>query len=258
MIDLLEYFDTYAQGTYYERYLGNIQRVEDDEWFFGEPSILVYTVYDEIEIEEKFRLICQPSSGYSYKDESWFLLICFYYFKNKVYIRQFPELFKRPRGLTQFAYDDIRQYAFNNGYTNGDMSKVAWSIRRQIIKELIFERSIQGIQPSEQIINLIHIIESNSSAWQEISLDAKLAALNNVIEYCLKRGGEFVEIPNIVNIFDFVKCREFRNKTHCMRHGSEAALFERKILSNSEKQFLIDYGISLVHLIRRNMNNEPV
>lgn len=43
-----------------------------------------------------------------------------------------------------------------------------------------------------------------------------------------------------------------------MRHGSEAALFERKILSNSEKQFLIDYGISLVHLIRRNMNNEPV
>ena len=42
MIDLLDYFDTYAQGTYYERYLGNIQRVEDDEWFFGEPSILVY------------------------------------------------------------------------------------------------------------------------------------------------------------------------------------------------------------------------
>ena len=79
-----------------------------------------------------------------------------------------------------------------------------------------------------------------------------------MIEYCLKRGGEFVEIPNIVNIFDFVKCREFRNKTHCMRHGSEEALFERKMLSNSEKQFLIDYGISLVHLIRRNMNNEPV
>ena len=41
-----------------------------------------------------------------------------------------------------------------------------------------------------------------------------------------------------------------------MRHGSQDALHNRSIMSNSEKQFLVDYGVSLVHLIRRNISVE--
>ena len=258
MIDLLEYFDNHVEGTYYERFCTKIQRFDDDEAVvFGlEPSALEYKLYDEDELKDKFRSVCQPPDNHTPEDESWFILISFYFFYHNIYIRQFPKLFERPKSLPDFAYTDIRQYAFDNGYTNGDMTTVRWSIRRQIIKELAFEKSVQGVIPTEAVVELINIIESNDTSWQEMNVDAKLAALNNVIEYCLKRDKGFIEIPEIDNICDFVKCREFRSKTHCMRHGSQDALHNRSIMSNSEKQFLVDYGVSLVHLIRRNISVE--
>lgn len=258
MIDLLEYFDNHVEGTYYGRFCTRIQRFDDEESVvFGlEPSILEYKLYDEVELVDKFRSICQPPDDNTLEDKSWFILISFYFFNHNMYIRQFPTLFERPKSLFDFAYHDVRQYAFENGYTNGDMSEVKWAIRRQIIRELVFEKSVQGVIPTEEVVDLINIIESNATSWQEISIDAKLAALNNVIEHCLKRDSGFVEIPDIDNICDFVKCREFRSKTHCMRHGSQDALRDRTIMSNSEKQFLVDYGVSLVHLIRRNISEE--
>lgn len=258
MIDLLEYFDNHVEGTYYERFCDRIRSCDaETAVVFGlEPSILEFKLYDEVELEDKFRSICQPPDDYTSEDESWFILISFYFFHHNIYIRQFPKLFERPRGLFDFAYIDIRQYAFDNNYTNGNMTTVRWSIRRQIISELVFERSVQGVIPNEEVVNLINIIESNDNSWQEMTIDAKLAALNNVIEHCLKRDREFIEIPEIDNICDFVKCREFRIKTHCMRHGSQDALHNRSIMSNSEKQFLVDYGVSLVHLIRRNISVE--
>lgn len=258
MIDLLDYFDNHVEGTYYERFRTEIQRVDDMAFvvFDQETSVLEYKLYDEDELKDKFRSICQPPDNHTSEDESWFILISFYFFDHNIYIRQFPKLFERPKGLFEFAYTDVRQYAFDNGYTNGDMTTVRWSIRRQIIKELVFERFVQGVIPTEEVVDLINIIESNDISWQEKSIDAKLAALNNVIEHCLKRESGFIEIPYIDNIRDFVKCREFRTNTHCMRHGSQAALRNRTLLSDSEKQFLVDYGVSLVHLIRRNISEE--
>ena len=254
MIDLLEYFDNNMQNTYYERFEYVIKRYYDSNNV--ESDMLEYRLYDEVELEERFRTICQPSQYYSDEENSWFILIAFYFFTKQICIQQFPTLFIRPRSLYHFAYDEIRQYAFDNGYTNGDMTTVRWSIRRQIIKELVFERFVQGVIPTEEVVDLINIIESNDISWQEKSIDAKLAALNNVIEHCLKRESGFIEIPDIDNIRDFVKCREFRTNTHCMRHGSQEALRNRTLLSDSEKQFLVDYGVSLVHLIRRNISEE--
>lgn len=258
MINLLEYFDDNVKDTYYERYKFALKRsgqYYEDDYYYKESNILDYSVYDEIEMEEKFRSICQPSNYYSDYEETWFFLISFYFFKNKIYIRQFPKIFERPKGLAQFACDEIRKYAFNNGYTNGDMTKVEWSVRRKIIDELIFEKNIQGVIPSDKTIELINMIESNSTSWQSMQLDAKLSALNNSIEYCLKNNGKFVSISNINHISDFIKCKEFRTITHCMRHGSKEALEERKKFSDSEKRFLVDYGVSLIHLIRRNMES---
>lgn len=258
MIDLLEYFDNHAEGTYYERFCTKIQRVNDEyAVIFGvDPSLLEYKLYDEVELEDKFRLICQPPDNHTSEDESWFILISFYFFRHNIYIRQFPKLFERPKSLLDFAYTDIRQYAFDNGYTNGNMTTVRWFIRRQIISELVFEKSGPGVIPTEEIVELINIIESNDTSWQKMSVDAKLSALNNVIEHELKRDGRFIDIPDIDNIYDFVKCREFRSNTQCMRHGSEEALRDRRKFNDSEKQFLVDYGVSLVHLIKRNISKE--
>ena len=258
MIDLLDKFDNYVAGTYYERFCTKIQRFADEKAIvFGMmPSALEYKLYDESELKDKFRSICQPPDNHTLEDESWFILISFYFFCHNIYIRQFPKLFERPKSLFDFAYTDIRQYAFDNGYTNGDMTTVRWSIRRQIIEELVFEKSVQGVTPTEDIVDLINIIESNNTSWQEMSLDAKLAALNNVIEHGLKRDDRFIDIPDIDNIRNFVKCREFRISTQCMRHGSKEALRDRREFNDSEKQFLVDYGVSLVYLIKRNISEK--
>lgn len=82
MIDLLDNFDSYVEGTYYERFCTKIQRVDDEDAiiFGGEPSFLEYKLYDEVELENKFRSICQPPDNYTSEDDSWFILISFYFF----------------------------------------------------------------------------------------------------------------------------------------------------------------------------------
>lgn len=88
MIDLLEYFDNYVEGTYYERFCDRIRSCDaETAVVFGlEPSILEFKLYDEVELEDKFRSICQPPDDYTSEDESWFILISFYFFHHNIYI----------------------------------------------------------------------------------------------------------------------------------------------------------------------------
>ena len=56
MIDLLDNFDNYVEGTYYERFCTSIQRLDDEKIaVFGiEPSVLEYKLYDEIDSSQNF------------------------------------------------------------------------------------------------------------------------------------------------------------------------------------------------------------
>ena len=100
MIDLLDNFDNCVEGTYYERFCTKIQRFADEEAVvFGlEPSVLEYKLYDEDELEDKFRSICQPPDNHTPEDESWFILISFYFFRHNIYIfDSFPNFLNAQR-----------------------------------------------------------------------------------------------------------------------------------------------------------------
>lgn len=86
MIDLLDYFDNHVEGTYYERFRTEIQRIDDMAFvvFDQETSVLEYKLYDEDELKDKFRSICQPPDNHTSEDESWFILISFYFFDHNI------------------------------------------------------------------------------------------------------------------------------------------------------------------------------
>ena len=72
-------------------------------------------------------------------------------------------------------------------------------------------------------------------------------------QFTTKQNNKFIEIPEIDHIQQLVLPREFRKLTHLFRHG--VAPHFRAEYSESEKQFLVDYGVSMVHLICRNLNS---
>ena len=258
MVNLLSFFEEHYLDTYYLQLKDFVKPKRYNYSYFGDiigEENISYDMYDINEIIEKFKEICQPDRGYTDEDNSWYILISFYFWKNGYTLDQFPNIFERPKNIKSFAYDDIRQFAIKHGMVKNDGS-VAWATRRQIINEFSFsfdnEKCINIDNVAEK---LVMEIDTNSLKWNEMTLDTKLLNLNNTIEYLLKsKNNKFIDIPEIDHIQQLVLPTEFRKLTHLFRHGVAPHL--RTEYSESEKQFLVDYGVSMVHLICRNLTDK--
>ena len=253
MINLVEYFETNCTNSYYSSLRLKIcfcELVYNDYGELVGTVDIPYSLFDDQAVIDKFRELCQPSNGYNDVDNSWFILICFYLWNNGYIIEQFPNLLERPRGLEQFAYGDIRAYAKKHHLDVDGIVK--WDVRRTIVADLRIIKKDGNICLDKEIENLISDIDTNNHRWSEMSLDTKLMNLNNTIEYLLKLDRKFIGIPDIENISDLVRPIDFRKITHVFRHGD--TIQYRRNFSDSEKIFLIDYGVSLVHLICRNLD----
>lgn len=91
----------------------------------------------------------------------------------------------------------------------------------------------------------------NSGSFSLLKIDEKLAFINNAIEYILNNGNGFTKIDE--NIFLKLVTNDdiinFRKKTHCFRHDSKTALNERSKLSFKEKEFLLNYGLTVLFVL---------
>lgn len=140
MVNLLSFFEENYSDTYYIQLKDFVKSKRYYYSCFGDiigEENISYDMYDINEIIEKFKEICQPDRGYTDDDNSWFILISFYFWKNGYTLDQFPNIFERPKNIKSFAYDDIRQFAIKHGMVKNDGS-VAWATRRQIINEFSF------------------------------------------------------------------------------------------------------------------------
>lgn len=257
MIDLLNFYDEYYKNTYFEKFKDKIEREYNSDPFNFMPELskmekIKYEIFDAEEAKVKFQEIIQPSSVEQSSvphSKSWFYLLTFYFWKNGISMKQFPKAFERPIDLYDFGYNQIRQYAFSKlGETGGS---VTWATRRKIISELVFVQNEEKIIPSEKLKSIIQLIDTNNLQWQEMTLDSKIKNLNDGIEFILKKGKKFIDVPDIDNIESFALYQKYRNFTQMERHSS--GIEERKRLSDSEKLFLIDYGVALLHLAIRNL-----
>ena len=82
--------------------------------------------------------------------------------------------------------------------------------------------------------------------------DEKIAEIANLIENLLKQDGKFItpEYEDVCcGFIDDTIVKNYRKKMQCFRHCTDEAIEERKTYSEEQKNFLVDYGLTMVKAI---------
>lgn len=85
-----------------------------------------------------------------------------------------------------------------------------------------------------------------------MSLDEKLSEIANLTENLLKKNGKYVELDYSKICFEYIsddEVKSFRKKLHCFRHSTDEAIQERESYSDEQKNFMVDYGLTIVKVI---------
>ena len=85
-----------------------------------------------------------------------------------------------------------------------------------------------------------------------MSTDEKLAEIANLIENLLKKNGKFITLDYTKICFDYISndiVTSYRKKMNCFRHATDEAIAERNSYSKVQKDFFVDYGLTIVKVI---------
>ena len=85
-----------------------------------------------------------------------------------------------------------------------------------------------------------------------MSTDEKLAEIANLIENLLKKNGKFITPDYAKVCLEFITndiVTNYRKKMQCFRHSADESIKERSSYSEDQKNFLIDYGLTIVKVI---------
>ena len=73
----------------------------------------------------------------------------------------------------------------------------------------------------------------------------------------LKKNGKFVTPDYSIISFDYISdtiVTSYRKKLHCFRHATKEAIKERGTYTEEQKNFFIDYGLTLIKVIHTLVN----
>lgn len=256
MIDLREYYlDNISEDDYYYRFFSLIEGVNRTyNVFYGEEETqgFEFLVHDEIEAIEKFRLLCQPGNEPERnEDRCWFYVVAYYLNAHGYVIEQFPDVLRRPpTEPSSFTYGTIRGRAVSLGLD--DDGTVRWATRRTMVAGMTFVRKASSVAIGEALSQKIQLISAGNSRFEEMEDDEKLREIANLIENLLKENGKFIQ-PDyskvMLGLVDGDTVRSLRNKLQCFRHSSKESLEERARLTDGQKRFLIDFGVTVCKAI---------
>lgn len=105
-----------------------------------------------------------------------------------------------------------------------------------------------AVSPNSNTQEILRIVSTRSAEFDDMSKDEKLSSLNQAIEYLLKDKNNYKQINNaqFCDLINDATVIEFRKKTHCFRHASKESITERQKLTDKQKDFLINFGLSIV------------
>ena len=215
---------------------------------------LKYIFYDEEELIEKFKYLCEPNTEISKENTRLFHLILYYLNKSGYVLKEFPHLLERPPlAPYEFTYKQIRMRAVSQGKTkpNGD---VPYSARRQIIMAFTFSKE-KSTMVGDDLNILFENISTRRAKFENMAIDEKLKEIANVIEYMLKEDKKYISLDyNLITtgIINEQMIIDYRHKIQCFRHSSEKSLEERNNFTNNQKEFLIYYGVTICRMIYYN------
>lgn len=255
-MDLKTFYNTnITEKEYHYRFYNYINSANNTYNIFGGSQVVddyEFEVYDTEEAIIKFRELCQPEvTFYGSEERCWFYLVTYYLYRMGYEIKEFPRLLARPPvEPSDFTYRQIRDRIIAEG--NDDNGTVRYSSRRVFIARFTFEQKSTHIELADAIEQKFIDISNRNASFDNMSIDEKLAEIANLIENLLKKDGQFTNLDYSDICFDYISddmVKSYRRKIQCFRHSTSEAIAERSTLSEDQKSFLVDYGLTMVKVI---------
>lgn len=251
MIDLLKFYeDNIKEEEYYYQFYNELITYTKKQERLG--IVDNFELFDDVDIIEKFKYLCQPNTDiYSSYNRRLFYFICFYLFKNGYTIKEFPHLLKRPPYKPdEFTSNEIKSKLVLLGKQRAD-GIVPYAERRLLIGNLTFEKD-SALEVEKNIDALFEKISTRHASFTLMSKDERLKEIANLIEYMLFKDDKFKELDYSSITFEYITndlIKSYRKKLQCFRHSSGKSIEERKEFTTEQKNFMIDYGITIIKVI---------
>lgn len=255
-MDLKEfYFQNIQEAEYHYRFhdsIKNVNRIYNMFSGYEDVDDYEFEVYDADEAITKFRELCQPEVNFSSSENKcWFYLITYYLYKMGYEIKEFPRVLARPPvDPSDFTYGEIRNRIIAQG--DDDNGTVRYAVRRKFVASFTFELKSSHIDIDNLINQKFVEISNRQASFNNMSTDEKLAEIANLIENLLKKNGKFITPDYSKICFDYISndiVTSYRKKMHCFRHATDEAIAERNSYSEDQKNFFVDYGLTIVKVI---------
>lgn len=256
-IDLMDFFiNNVTKNDYHYNFYDFVKNINNtynpitDE--MEKTDNYEFYVYDSEEAITYFKELCMPrSNGFSDQEKCWFYLITFYLYSNGYEIKEFPRILARPPvEPMEFTYGEIRNKLISLG--EHDNGTVRFATRRKYVSEFTFEIKSTNIRINDTINKKFIEISTRQASFDSMSTDEKLAEIINLIENMLKKDGKYAELDYKIVCCEFItndQIKKYKNAMQCFRHCTDESILERKKYTEKQKDFLIDYGLTIVKAI---------
>lgn len=256
MIDLWTYFINNAfnkkLGTY-EKYFDIVNNTGGEKL-----NGTNFEVYDEEDAIQNFKALIQPRNGYTNQENIEFILICYYLYSCGYTIVEFPNFLARPTDLESFSNNDIR-FKAKQIYGTNELGYVSWESRRNLIDNLQLKKENSSIvKASLDLENIFKTISTRNATFESMENDEKLQTICNAIENMLKVNGKFITLDYSSYSLGYITdeiVKNFRKRTQCFRHADEQSIKEREAFTDTEKDFCINFGLTICNLIYRILSD---
>lgn len=254
------YFQNIQELEYHYRFydsIKNVSRVYNVFNGYTEIDDYSFEVFDIEEAITKFRKLCQPEMNFeNSENKCWFYLVTYYLYKMGYEIKEFPRVLARPPvDPSDFTYRDIRNRIISQDEdVNGT---VRYATRRAFVSGLTFELKSNHIGIDNSIDQKFIEISNRQASFNNMSTDEKLSEIANLIENMLKKNGHFIKLNYSLICFDYISdetVTSYRNKMQCFRHASSEAIAERSSYSEKQKNFFVDFGLTIIKVIHKLIN----
>lgn len=262
MINLINYYKEHVskEDYYYKFYNELIIKLDEEKKLMRELDFITdsnlydekdYEAFDDEDVIKILKDLCEPNMDINIiKNRRLFYFSLFYLHDNGYKIKEFPRIIDRPpEEPYSFTCNDIRNMAIEKGLSvNGT---VQYKVRRNIVANMTFEKN-STVKIGDNIDNMFSEISTRNAKFENMTTDEKIKEIANLIENLLYENGGYIKLDYLKFCFDFIDdeiVKKYRKKIQCFRHASNEALEERKQFSVEQKEFIIDYGITIIKLI---------
>ena len=256
MIDLWSYFINNAFNKKlgaYEKYFNIVNST-------GRTKLnrTNFEIYDDEDAIQNFKSLIQPRNDYTNQENIEFILICYYLYSCGYTIVEFPNFLARPTNLETFSNKDIK-FKAKQVYGTNNAGAVTWESRRRIIDGLQFKKENSSIvKASLDLENIFKTISPRNATFESMESDEKLQTICNAIENMLKVNGKFITLDYSSYSLGYITdeiVKNFRKRTQCFRHADEQSIKEREAFTDIEKDFCINFGLTICTLIYRILSD---